>query len=58
MNALLYRNRTGCQWRLLPHDFSAWSAVFHYFTLWREDSLDQRFQEILRCQVRKRARRL
>nr|WP_240813219.1 transposase [Streptomyces sp. DASNCL29] len=23
VNALLYQNRTGCQWRLLPHDFPA-----------------------------------
>jgi transposase len=58
VNALLYQNRTGCQWRLLLHDFPAWSAVFYYFTLWREDGLDQRIQEILRCQVRERARRL
>nr|WP_241672355.1 transposase [Streptomyces sp. IB2014 016-6] len=58
VNALLYQNRTGCQWRLLPHDLPAWSAVFSYFTLWRQDGLDQRIQEILRCQVRERARRL
>jgi transposase len=57
VNALLYQNRTGCQWRLLPHDFPAWSAVFYYFTLWRQDGLDQRIQEILRCQVREKARR-
>jgi transposase len=30
VNALLYQNRTGCQWRLLPHDLPAWSAVFYY----------------------------
>ncbi|MFD3621743.1 IS5 family transposase [Streptomyces sp. NPDC058676] len=58
VNALLYQNRTGCQWRLLPHDLPAWSAVFYYFTLWRQDGLDQRIQEILRCQVRERSRRL
>ncbi|OEJ21273.1 hypothetical protein AS594_37275 [Streptomyces agglomeratus] len=28
VNAIFYQNRTGCQWRLLPHDFPAWSAVF------------------------------
>nr|WP_238419191.1 transposase [Streptomyces taklimakanensis] len=58
VNALLHQNRTGCQWRLPPHDLPAWSAVFHSFTLWREDGLDQRVQEILRCQVRERCRRL
>ncbi|MBP2062304.1 transposase [Streptomyces iranensis] len=54
VNALLHRNPTGCRWRLLPHDFPAWSAVFYYFTLWRQDGLDQQIQEILRCQVRAR----
>lgn len=32
VNALLYQNRTGCQWQLLPYDLPAWSAVFYYFT--------------------------
>ncbi|WP_411573637.1 IS5 family transposase [Streptomyces fradiae] len=58
VNAIFYQNRTGCQWRYLPHDLPAWSAVFYYFTLWRQDGLDQRIQELLRCQVRERARRL
>jgi transposase len=58
VNAIFYQNRTGCQWRFLPHDFPAWSAVFYYFGLWREDGLDQRIQELLRCQVREKARRL
>ncbi|MFF1297497.1 MULTISPECIES: IS5 family transposase [unclassified Streptomyces] len=58
VNAIFYQNRTGCQWRYLPHDLPAWSAVFYYFTLWRQDGLDQRIQELLRCQVREKARRL
>ncbi|MFE2866016.1 IS5 family transposase [Embleya sp. NPDC059259] len=58
VNALLHHNRTGCRWRLPPHDLPAWSAVFHYFTLWRPDGLDQRIQEIRRCRVRERSRRL
>lgn len=58
VNALFYQNRTGCQWRYLPHDLPAWSAVLYYFTLWRRDGLDQRIQELLRCQVRERAKRL
>jgi hypothetical protein len=32
--------------------------VFYYFTLWRQDGLTQRIQELLRCQVSGRARRL
>lgn len=58
VNAIFYQNRTGCQWRYLPHDLPSWSAVFYCFGLWRRDGLDQRIQELLRCQVRERARRL
>ncbi|MFD3875196.1 IS5 family transposase [Streptomyces sp. NPDC058623] len=58
VNAIFYQNRTGCQWRYLPHDFPAWSAVFYYFGLWRDEGIDQRIQELLRCQVREKARRL
>ncbi|WP_329541566.1 transposase [Streptomyces sp. NBC_01358] len=32
--------------------------MFYYFTLWRRDGLDQRIQELLRCQVREKAGRL
>ena len=28
MNALLYLSRTGCQWRLLPHDLPPWEKVY------------------------------
>ncbi|MGA5226910.1 transposase [Streptomyces koyangensis] len=56
VNALLYQNRTGCQRRLPPHDLPASSSVFSYFTLWRQDGLDQRIQEALRCRVRERER--
>ncbi len=58
VNAIFYQNRMGCQWRYLPNDLPAWSAVFYYFTLWREDRLHQHIQELLRCQVRESARRL
>jgi transposase len=58
LNARFYQNRTGCQGRYLPHDLPAWSAVFSSFTQLRRDGLDQRIQELLRCQVRERACRL
>ncbi len=31
INAILYVLRTGCQWRMLPHDFPPWSTVYHHF---------------------------
>ncbi len=33
INAILYVNRTGCQWRALPHDFPNWKTVYTVF--WR-----------------------
>jgi putative transposase len=34
INAIFYLLRTGCQWRLLPHEFPAWGTVYHYFRGW------------------------
>jgi hypothetical protein len=28
LNAIFYRVRTGCQWRMLPSDFPAWNHVW------------------------------
>ena len=35
LNAIFYLLRTGCQWRLLPREFPAWSTVYHYFRDWK-----------------------
>ncbi len=53
MNAILYLLRTGCAWRLLPHDLPPYRTVFHYFTDWRKcgvwkkihDKLHERLRE-------------
>jgi len=31
LNAIFYVVRSGCAWRLLPHDFPPWKTVYHYF---------------------------
>lgn len=54
-----YQSRTGCEWTCLPHDLPPKSATYYYFaTTWRDDGTDQAIHELLRCQVRERARRL
>ena len=30
VNAIRYVLRTGCSWRMLPHDLPPWRIVFHY----------------------------
>lgn len=52
MNTLFYLNRTGCQWRMLPHDLLPKSTVYDYFRQWRKDGTWQRFVDALRQQVR------
>ena len=37
--AIAYWMRSGCAWRLLPHDLPPWQTVYHYFRLWRRDGL-------------------
>jgi transposase len=52
VSAIFYVTCTGCQWRLLPHDFPAWSTVYTYFNNWRKDSTWANINEHLRMQVR------
>ncbi len=37
-NGMAYLLRTGCAWRLLPHDFPPWQTVYYYFRRWHEDT--------------------
>jgi putative transposase len=57
LNAIFYVNRTGCQWRMLPHDFPPWESVYGYFYQWRKDGTWQRINDALRRRVRERAGR-
>jgi putative transposase len=55
VNAILYLNRTGCAWRLLPRDFGPWSSVYHYFRMFRDDGTWERVHSKLREKVRRKA---
>jgi len=39
VNAINYRWRCGCTWRMLPHDFPPWETVYMYFHNWRRTGL-------------------
>lgn len=52
VNAVRYLLRTGCAWRLLPHDFPPWGIVYHYFSTWRRDGTWERMHDALRMQLR------
>lgn len=52
LNTIFYQARTGCAWRLLPHDLPLWSTVYKQFEEWREVGLWDRLLDALRRQVR------
>jgi putative transposase len=52
INTILYLNRTGCPWDMLPHDLLPKSTVYEYFAQWRGDGTWQRMLDALRAEVR------
>ncbi len=54
VDALLYRLRTGCQWRWLPRDFPEYHAVYYYFATWTRDGTRERIHDRLRADDRAR----
>jgi putative transposase len=52
VNALLYVLRSGCAWRLLPHEWPPWQSVYYYLRKWRRDGTLERIHTVLRDQLR------
>jgi putative transposase len=54
VNGILYLLRSGCQWRMLPHDLPAWPTVQYYFRNWSNDGTWERIAQALRRKERMR----
>src|SRR5215475_1225034 len=52
LNTLLYLNRSGCHWEMLPHDLLPKSTVYDYFAQWRDDGTWAKLVEALRERTR------
>jgi len=52
LDTLLYQNRTGCQWEMLPHDLLPKSTVYDYFAQWRDEGTWAKILSQLRTRVR------
>ncbi len=52
IDTIMYLNRAGCQWDMLPHDLLPKSTVYEYFAQWRDDGTWAKFVDALRVQVR------
>jgi putative transposase len=57
LNAVFYLLKSGCQWRLLPHNFPRWPTVYHYFRTWRMDGTWEKFNRAIRERLRVRLKR-
>jgi transposase len=54
LDTILYVLRTGCAWRLVPHDLAPWDAAYRWFRAWSADGTWRRVHEALRERVRER----
>lgn len=54
-NTILYITKTGCQWRLLPHDLIPWESAYYYFRVWKQDGTFEQVMEALRQHARQQA---
>ena len=52
LNAIQYWAKSGCHWRLLPHEFPPWQTVYTYFSDWKRRGQWQRIHDVLRGRVR------
>ncbi|MFF1918267.1 IS5 family transposase [Streptomyces sp. NPDC058239] len=52
LDAILYVDRTGVQWRYLPHDFPPWETVYGYFAKWEKDGVFAQLGGLLRSLLR------
>ncbi len=57
INVILSIVRSGCAWRLLPHEFPAWQTVYGYYRRWTKNKTWQRIHDTLRARVRQKAGR-
>jgi agmatine deiminase len=53
VNAIFHVVRTGCTWRLLPHDYPPWPTVYGCFRRWRQHWTWEFIHNRLRERVRK-----
>ena len=52
LNAILYVLRSGCPWRLLPHDLPRWFTAYWYFRQWKRAGIWEQVNAALRRDLR------
>ena len=57
INGIRYVLRSGCAWRLMPHEFPKWRTCYRYFRMWKKDGIWKKIHDGLRGDVREAAGR-
>jgi putative transposase len=52
LNALFYLLKSGCAWRMLPHDLPKWQTAYYYFRLWKRAGVWYQINDVFRRQLR------
>ena len=52
VNGILYVNKTGCQWRMMPKEYGPWSTIYGYFNRWSKQGVWSGMMDTLRGWVR------
>ena len=52
LNAIFYILRSGCVWRMMPHDFPPWQTVYTYFRNWKRNGIWESMNAALRNELR------
>jgi putative transposase len=53
VNAVFYLARSGCAWRMPPHDFPPWKTASYYFYTWRDAGAWGAVHHVLRVDLRR-----
>ena len=57
VDAVFYIDKTGCQWRQLPHDYPPYIAVWSFYRRARESGLWEKIMDALVQKTREKAGR-
>jgi putative transposase len=57
LNAVFYLVRSGCQWRMIPHEFPPWRTCYNYYRAWIDSGTLDEIVYLLRMDVRLQAGR-
>ena len=52
LDAIFFVLRSGCQWRMIPHDLLPWDAAYRWYRIWSTNGTIDRVHDALRDRIR------